>query len=137
MRTLRMKTIGTRVALAVAVQALATVGLLSIAGSAFAHHAFSMYDNNKYTKVTGMVKAYHWANPHTMVDFAVMTDGKEEDWTAELSPINMLGRRGWTAESLKAGDKVDFVIHPNRENAHYGLLVSATLPTGAVFKDKD
>ena len=117
--------------------ALAAAALLATAGSAFAHHAFSMYDNAKYTKVTGWVKTYHWANPHTMVDFVVMVDGKEEAWTAELSPINMLGRRGWASDSLKAGDKVDFVIHPNRENAHYGLLVSATLPNGSTFKDKD
>ncbi len=118
--------------------AMAGVALVATAGVASAHHAFSMYDANKYTKITGTVKTYRWANPHTMVDFAVLTaDGKEEAWTAELSPINMLGRKGWASDSLKTGDKIDFVIHPNRENAHYGLLVSAARPDGLVLKDKD
>ena len=118
--------------------ALAAMVLLGAASGALAHHAFSMYDNTKYTKVTGTVKSFLWANPHSMVDFLVMTpDGKAEEWTAECSPVNMLGRHGWTKESLKAGDKAEFVIHPNRESAHYGLLVSATLPDGSVFKDKD
>ena len=118
--------------------ALAAASLLVPAGAAFAHHAFSMYDNTQYTKVTGVVHGYSWSNPHTMVDFVVTAaDGKTETWTAECSPINMLRTRGWTSGSLKPGDKVDFVIHPNKENAHYGLLVSATLPDGSTFKDKD
>jgi hypothetical protein len=92
----------------------AAVSAIVLAGPAGAHHAFNMYDNTKYLKLTGTVKSYHWANPHTMI-----------------------GRHGWTADSLKPGDKVDFVIHPNRTGVQYGLLVSATKTDGAVLKDKD
>jgi hypothetical protein len=108
------------------------------AAPAAAHHAFSMYDNTVYKKVTGTVKTYLWSNPHTMIDFtAPGADGKMQPWTAECSPINMIGRRGWTEESLKPGDKVDIVLHPNRNGANYGLLVSATKTDGTVLKDKD
>ncbi len=118
--------------------ALAALALGSLAAGASAHHAFSMYDNTVYTKLTGTVKTYMWANPHTMIDFVVMgADGKMQPWTAECSPINMIGRRGWTADSLKPGDKVDFVLHPNRNGVQYGLLVSATKTDGTVLKDKD
>jgi uncharacterized cupredoxin-like copper-binding protein len=118
--------------------ALAGMALLGAAGQACAHHAFSMYDNTQYTKMSGTVKSYLWANPHTMVDFVVVAPGgKLESWTAELSPINMLGRRGWASDSLKPGDKIDFVIHPNRSGANYGLLVSATKTDGSVLHDKD
>ena len=112
---------------------------LSLAGPASAHHAFSMYDNSVYTKLSGgTVTSYHWANPHTIIDFVVRgPDGKAVTWTAEGSPINMIGRRGWTSESLKAGDKVDFVLHPNKSGQNYGLLVSATKADGTVLKDKD
>ncbi len=122
----------------------AAAGMLALgliagaAAPAFAHHAFSMYDNTVYKKVSGTVKSYMWANPHTMIDFlAPGADGKMQTWTAECSPINMIGRRGWTAESLKPGDKIDFVIHPNRNGVKYGLLVSATKTDGTVLKDKD
>ncbi len=122
----------------IAATAFMVAGLATAAGSAFAHHAFSMYDNTKYQKLTGTVKTYMWANPHTMIDFVVMgPDGKLMPWTAECSPINMIGRRGWTSESLKPGDKIDFVIHPNRNGVPYGLLVSATKVDGSVLKDKD
>jgi len=109
-----------------------------VAGSAWAHHAFNMYDNTVYTKLTGTVTNYRWANPHTMIEFMVMgPDGKTTSWTAECSPVNMLRLHGWTADSIKVGDKIDFVIHPNRTGVKYGLLVSATLPDGAKLPDKD
>jgi hypothetical protein len=119
--------------------AFAAATLAALASGASAHHAFNMYDNATYTKLTGTVQSYRWSNPHTMIEFVVQgADGKlTTDWTAECSPINMLGRRGWTADSLKPGDKVDFVIHPSHSGANYGLLVSATKLDGSVLKDKD
>ena len=119
---------------------LAFVALLAAgaAGSASAHHAFSMYDSAVYTKVSGTVKSYLWSNPHTMIDIVAKgPDGKDVVWTAECSPVNMLRGKGWTATSLKPGDKVDLVLHPNRTGIPYGLVVSATRTDGVVLKDKD
>ncbi|HVY34704.1 MAG TPA: DUF6152 family protein [Caulobacteraceae bacterium] len=124
----------TRTRMAVLALGLAT----AFGGSAFAHHAFNMYDNNVYSKMTGTVTNFRWANPHTMIEFMVLgADGKETKWTAECSPTNMLRLHGWTLGSLKAGDKIDFVIHPNRNGANYGLLVSAGFPDGRKLTDKD
>ena len=122
------------------IPALATLLALGLAAAtpAGAHHAFSMYDNAVYSKFTGTVKTYKWANPHTMIDFVVQgPDGAAQTWTAECSPINMLGRRGWSADSLKTGDKIEFVLHPNKSGDRYGLLVSATKLDGKVLHDKD
>jgi hypothetical protein len=117
---------------------LCAAGLMGVAKPAAAHHAFSMYDNSKYVHLTGTVKTFLWSNPHTMINFVVLSpDGKLAPWTAECSPINMIGRHGWTADSLKTGDKVEFVIHPNRSGSNYGLLVSATKTDGTVLTDKD
>jgi hypothetical protein len=118
--------------------ALAAVLTVGAGAPAVAHHAFSMYDATVYQKVSGTVKSYTWANPHTMVAIATKgPDGKELEWLAECSPVNMLRGKGWTAKSLAAGDKVDFVLHPNRNGVPYGLLVSATKTDGTVLKDKD
>jgi hypothetical protein len=97
-----------------------------------------MYLNDKYTKLTGTVKTFKWANPHSMIDFVVVDDkGAMLTWTAECSPVNMMRLKGWTSASLKTGDKVDFVLHPNRNGVKYGLLVSATLADGSKLTDKD
>ncbi len=118
---------------------LALTAVLSLGASvALAHHAFSMYDTKVYKTVDGTVTNYLWANPHTMVEFVVVdAKGASQAYKAECSPINMIGRKGWTSRSLAPGDKVKFVIHPNRENEKYGLLVSATKTDGTVLKDKD
>jgi hypothetical protein len=116
-----------------------TVALAGLsAGGASAHHAFNMYDAAVYKPVDGTVTKFVWTNPHTMVEFTVTAAGGDaQTWTAECSPINMIGRKGWTSRSLAIGDKVKFVIHPNKQNDHYGLLVSATKADGTVLKDKD
>lgn len=107
-------------------------------GVAFAHHAFNMYDAAVFRSVDGVVTSYTWTNPHTMVEFTVADpSGASQTWTAECSPINMLGRKGWSSRSLAVGDKVKFVVHPNKQNEKYGLLVSATKSDGLVLKDKD
>ena len=57
--------------------AAAVVSAIALASPAGAHHAFNMYDNTKYMKLTGTVKSYRWANPHTMIDFVVAApDGR-------------------------------------------------------------
>ena len=126
----------TRLHASVAFLALTLLAGASVKASA--HHAFSMYDMTKFTKVSGTVKSYLWANPHTMVDFETAgADGKPVVWTAECSPTNMLRGKGWNGASLKPGDKVEFVLHPNRTGTTYGLLVTATKADGEVLKDKD
>jgi len=67
------------------------------AAPAFAHHAFNMYENDRYVTLTGTVKTWSWKNPHAMIDF--VTDaggGKTYAWSVECSSPNIIGRRGWT-----------------------------------------
>ena len=111
---------------------------LGAAGAASAHHSFAMYDNTKYTKLDGTIKSYLWSNPHTMIGFTVAgPDGAMIEWTAECSPTNMLRGKGWTVGSLKPGDKVEIVLHPNRQGDKYGLLVSVARADGLMLKDKE
>jgi hypothetical protein len=117
--------------------ALSALALLAVAGTASAHHAFNMYDNEKYLPLTGVVKSFTWKNPHAMLELATMgPTGAPESWTVELSAPNIIGRRGWSKDSLKVGDKVPMMIHPMKDGTKYGLMVSVTVPAGQVLKDK-
>ena len=116
---------------------LLALALATVATSASAHHAFNMYDNSQYTKLQGVVKSFTWHNPHAMIDFvATLPDGSEQVWSVECSAPNIIGRRGWSATSLKAGDKVPLTLHPMKDGTKYGLMVSVTLPDGKILKDK-
>ncbi len=104
------------------------------AGAASAHHAFSMYDNAKYTPLTGVIKTYSWQNPHAMISF-VAANG--DAWSVECSSPNIIGRKGWSSTSLRSGDKVSIVVHPMKSGEKNALMVSVTTPAGVVLKDKD
>ena len=120
--------------LAVSAAALSVV----VAGSASAHHAFNMYDNSKYETVTGTVKTWVWKNPHAMIDFVVANpDGKMVNWSVECSSPNIIGRKGWSEDSIKVGDKMSITLHPMKDGSLYGLMVKVTTPRGETLKDKD
>ncbi len=53
-----------------------------------------------------------------------------------MQPTNMLRGRGWSVGSLP-GDKVEIVLHPNRQGDKYDLLVSVARADGLMLKDKD
>lgn len=120
------------------IAAAAFAATLCAAGAASAHHAFSMYDNTKYVEITGTVKSYSWRNPHVMIDFIARDEkGVDRMWSVECSSPNIIGRHGWTMNSLKAGDKVPIVIHPMKDGSSAALMVRVTTPSGQVLKDKD
>ena len=116
---------------------LSALALLATAGSATAHHAFNMYDNEKYLPLTGVVKSFTWHNPHAMLELEIpaTATSPETAWTVELSAPNIIGRRGWSRDSLKVGEKVPLTIHPMKDGTKYGLMVSVTVD-GQVLKDK-
>lgn len=117
---------------------LALAAAILAGGPALAHHAFNMYDNAKYTPLTGTVKTWTWKNPHAMIDFVVdKPGGGAELWSVECSSPNIIGRKGWSMDSIKVGDKMPIVVHPMKDGSLYALMVKATTPRGEILKDKD
>ncbi len=49
-----------------------------------------------------------------------------------MSP-NYLGRRGWTKNTLKPGDKVTIVILPLKDGSKGGTFLRCTLADGTVM----
>ena len=85
--------------------------LLSLGGSAFAHHGFvSWFDMSKSTTVKGTVTSFDWTNPHAYIYFDVKDEkGNVEKWSAELGALGMLARAGWSRNTLKLGDEITAV----------------------------
>ena len=76
-----------------------------------AHHAFAAeFDAKKPVEFEGTVTRMEWTNPHVWIHMNVKKpDGTVEEWAFEAGTPNVLFRRGFTKESLKAGTviKVD------------------------------
>jgi hypothetical protein len=94
----------------------AVVFLLTITGSAFAHHATASYDMTQSSTVKGTVTNFEWTNPHAYIYLDVKdAKGATEKWTVELGTIGMLSRAGWKRDSVKPGDEITATGNPARD----------------------
>ena len=116
--------------------ALAVV--LSAAGAvtpAVAHHSFAMFDQTKLLQVTGAtVTQFQWVNPHSFVVVEVKDASGARSYTLECNSTNLMTHAGWKFNTLKAGDKVDFLYYPLRDGRPGGMLKTITLPNGTTLK---
>jgi hypothetical protein len=116
---------------------LVAVAGVSLAASqaALAHHSYAMFDMQATKTLTGTVKDFEWTNPHTWLwVYVTNANGAQEQWGIEGMSPNFLGRRGWSRNTLKPGDKITVDIHPLRNGERGGSFLSVTLPSGKVMK---
>lgn len=115
-------------------QPAATVTMaILLAAPVAAHHSDAALDMRSVVKVAGTVTEFIWRNPHAYftVD-APDQHGQTVRWTVQMPSTIVLARRGWTAESLQAGDAVSVGLHPARDGRPYGLFQSIENGDGAV-----
>jgi len=112
-------------------------GLIAAAvGTARAHHGFAVFDTNSQKTIVGTVKEFQWTNPHTWVWVDVTNDkGGVDTWGFEGMSPNFLGRRGWSRNTLKPGDKITISVFPSKIGTPRGLLAKVVLNGKAILDD--
>jgi hypothetical protein len=113
-------------------RALLFIGPLLVltATEARPHHAFSpVYDEKRVIEVSGVVTEFRFVNPHAMLFMDVTDDaGKVAKWTVEFAGRLNLSEFGWTAGSIKAGERVTITgnpTHTGSERMFFRKLVRA------------
>jgi hypothetical protein len=114
---------------------LVQVILCKMGSEAQAHHSFAMFDIVHEKTLVGAIREFQWTNPHTWVWIEVpsASGGTTEKWGIEGMSPNFLGRRGWSKDTLKPGDKVTVIIHPVKDGAKGGSFLRVTLADGKVL----
>ncbi|MEP7244291.1 MAG: DUF6152 family protein [Gammaproteobacteria bacterium] len=111
--------------------AIYSTAILSVlmAGSAWPHHSFAMFDNQQEKAVSGTLKELQWTNPHIWIQviYRDPDTGKDVEWSIEGGSPNNLSRKGWSRNSMKVGDKVVVIIHPLKNGENGGSLVKVTV----------
>ncbi len=120
--------------LIIAALALSTIATISVS----AHHSFAAFDMTQEKTITGVVSRFDWTNPHTFIWVDVVNDkGVTESWAIEGMSPNYLGRRGWSKNSVKPGEKITVSVRPLKEGKTGGMFIRAQIgdrvlmPTGA------
>lgn len=88
--------------------------LVLAAAEAIPHHAFSpVYDEQRLITVAGVVTEFRFVNPHAMLVMDVTDEaGKAGQWVVEFAGRLNLSEFGWTADSIKAGERVTVTGNP-------------------------
>jgi Family of unknown function (DUF6152) len=112
------------------------VTALSVAApwAAYAHHSAVRFDLSiRDHYVTGIVKEFSTANPHTKIVLEITDDKGTRDVEFEGHSRNNYYRRGWREGMVKAGDKITLQAAPTKDGSDGGYALGVTAADGTKF----
>jgi len=108
--------------------------LVLFAAGLGAHHGSADYQTDREITVTGVVRDWRWTNPHTRVWLTVTrAGGIREEWDGEGPPLTWAAQRGWSADTLRAGEEVSLVMYPAKREGRSGLVKRIRRANGEVL----
>ena len=110
--------------------AVVVAAVLATGTSTHAHHSDAGVDMKSVVAFSGVVREFAWRNPHVYVVVETEQNGKPVRWELQMGAVSGLSRRGWTAKTLAAGDKVTVRAHPAEGGRPYGIVESVDKPGG-------
>jgi uncharacterized protein DUF6152 len=111
--------------------------IVSVGGSAFAHHGAAAYDMSKPIILKdAVVTKYAWINPHPLI----VVDWKDakgavQHWTTEMGSTPASQLIGWTRTTLKPGDVITIYIWQSKTGLTVGRLNKVILADGTTMRD--
>ena len=117
-----------------AAAATALAGALFLATPAFPHHSNVAFEVNNVVTLTGVVKSFRWANPHTWI-MVTVDDPKagKVDWAFEGRAPSVLARAGWSKNSITVGETVTVDFSPAKDGSKTGLVARVTKGDGTIL----
>ena len=108
-------------------------GILSL--PLLAHHGNAAYDYEKTVTIKGVVTAWVFANPHSLMKIDVTDDkGEAQHWVLEGNPPSA-SDAGWHKTTLKVGDMIVVDVMPPKNGALIGRIRRILSPDGTVLLD--
>jgi hypothetical protein len=112
------------------------LGVLSVCGSALAHHGTAVYNDQWSEFKNATVTKFAWANPHALIDFDVKdANGNVTHWFAETAAPQALRLIGWAKDSLNPGDVVTVRLYAAKTGNPAGRLNRVVLADGTILHD--
>ena len=102
-----------------------------MAGAAEAHHSFAVFFSSDHDpiSITGPVKAFHFTNPHGIIEIVV--PGKpDQDWKIETNSPSIMIHRGWDKDVVKVGEVITAQGWQARDGSNFMRLKTASRADG-------
>jgi hypothetical protein len=115
---------------------VASVALL-LASPAWGHHSYAMFDGSRVVTVSGFVAKLDWSNPHVFIWIHVPNSKAPSGYDLyafSTASTNVLGRNGWSATTLKVGEKVSVDYWPLKDGRTGGQFIKAIHADGHVTR---
>ena len=89
--------------------------------AALAHHSFAVFfEPEGSVSATGVVTAFNFRNPHASIEIeAVDENGEAVIWRGETNSPSLMRRRGWSQETIHAGQTITMEGWPARDGSRY------------------
>jgi hypothetical protein len=108
--------------------------VLAMPRTAEGHHGYAAFDQKQVVTLKGTVTDFHFVNPHSVVEFDVKDEkGQVTEWHGEMPSRTGLSPRGWTPNSLKAGDELTITGY-KAKNGSPALWVTRIFANGQELK---
>jgi hypothetical protein len=113
----------------------AVVAVALAAGRLEAHHSVTgLFDERKTVQINGVLTGFRFLEPHGLMSVEIRNArGRNEVWGAETNGSLVLGRRGWTKDSLRIGEAVTVEGFPAQGGAKRLRVRTVTRADGTVL----
>ena len=99
--------------------AIAVSAMLTSTAAVSAHHSIAgMYDSTRQATVDGIIIRFDFVNPHPFVWVEVRSGTAVEAWQLELDNRRELSDIGFSADTLRPGDRIVAAGSPARRETH-------------------
>jgi uncharacterized protein DUF6152 len=113
---------------------LAAALAFTLPWAASAHHSAARFDLTiRDNYVSGIVKEFKPANPHTKIVLEVTDEKGTRDVEFEGHSLNNYFRSGWREGMVKVGDKITLQAAPTKDGSDGGYALGVTAADGTKF----
>jgi len=89
------------------------------------------YATDLQVTLEGTVASFDWSDPHCrMIVMVTLPDGGEIAWNLELAAPDELKAQGWSAKSVKRGERIELEVNPSLDGTTSGLVLAARRSNG-------
>lgn len=111
---------------------LSAAVLLPVGG--LAHHSAARFDLSiRDNRVSGVVKEFEVANPHTKIVLEVSDEKGTRDIEYEGHSRNNYYRSGWRVGMVNPGDRITLIAAPTRDGSDGGYALGVIAADGTRF----